>query len=178
MSERGSVDVHRQLMTIELDGDLGIVFRRTFNGPARIVFDAWTKPELVQRWWAPAGLGVSMVSCEADVRVGGAYRYVIKARGNPEMAFSGIYKELTPPTRLVHTQVFEPTASGSNPDDGELVVTVTFEEEAGRTRVTSRAVAPTKEVRDAIVASGMESGARMTWDQLDELVAELDGGRA
>jgi uncharacterized protein YndB with AHSA1/START domain len=103
---------------------------------------------------------------------------VIKARGNPEMAFSGTYTELTPPTRLVHTQVFEPTASGSNPGDGELVVTVTFEEEDGRTHVTSRAVAPTKEVRDAIVASGMETGARITWDQLDELVAALDAGRA
>lgn len=180
MAERGSVhvdDVQKGQMTIELAGDLEIIFRRTFNGPARIVFDAWTKPELVRRWWAPAGLGVSMVSCEADVRVGGAYRYVIKAHGSPEMAFSGIYTELTPPTRLVHTQVFEPTASGSNPDDGELVVTVTFEEMAGRTHVTSRAVAPTKEVRDAIVASGMETGARMTWDQLDEVVVDLDGGR-
>ena len=159
--------------TLELQGDREIVISRTFNGPARIVFDAWTKPELVMRWWAPKGLGVSMISCDADVRVGGQYRYVFRHRTGAALAFSGRYTEVTPPSRLVYTQIFEPTAGGANPVADEVVITVTFEEGDGRTHLVSRSLCPTKEIRDAIIASGMETGMRETMDQLDELVAEL-----
>jgi uncharacterized protein YndB with AHSA1/START domain len=159
--------------TMELKGDREIVIARTFNGPARIVFDAYTNPELVARWWAPASHGVSIVKCEAVVGTGGHYRYVIRARGGHDMAFSGTYTEVTPPSRLVYTQVFEPTAAGAQPDDVPISVTVTFVERDGKTHMVSHTMCPTPELRDTIIASGMESGMRATMDQLDELVASL-----
>jgi uncharacterized protein YndB with AHSA1/START domain len=159
--------------TLELQGDREIVISRTFNGPARIVFDAWTKPDLVMRWWAPKSLGVSMISCDADVRVGGSYRYVFRHRTGAALAFSGRYTEVTPPSRLVYTQIFEPTAGGANAGDDEVVITVTLVERDGKTHLVSRSLCPTKEIRDAIIASGMETGMRETMDQLDDLVAEL-----
>jgi uncharacterized protein YndB with AHSA1/START domain len=159
--------------TLELEGDREIVISRSLNGPARIVFDAWTKPELVMRWWAPKSLGVSMISVDADVRAGGHYRYVFRHRTGAALAFSGRYIEVTSPSRLVYTQIFEPTAGGVNPGDAEVVITVTFEEREGKTHLVSRSVCPTREIRDAIIATGMETGMRETMDQLDELVGSL-----
>jgi uncharacterized protein YndB with AHSA1/START domain len=158
--------------SMELKGDREIVIARTFNGPARIVFDAWTKPELVSRWWAPQSRGVSIVSCDADVGVGGHYRYVLRHAGN-EFAFSGKYTEVTPHSRLVYTQIFEPTASGANPTDAGIIITVTFDEHEGKTHLVSHSLCPSKDVRDSILASGMEHGMRETMDQLDELVSAL-----
>ena len=157
--------------TLELRSDREIVITRTFNGPPRIVFDAWTRPELVQRWWAPGSRGVAQ--CEADVRPGGHYRYVIRLHGGHEFAFSGKYIEVVAPSRLVYTEMFEPTASGAKPDDAGLIVTVTFDEHEGKTHMVSHSLCPSKEVRDQIIASGMEKGMRQTMDQLDELVASL-----
>lgn len=154
--------------SMELQGDREIVVSRMFNGPPNIVFDAYTKPELVRRWWAPKSLGVSMISCDADVRVGGKYRYVIGHRTGEPLAFSGAYVEVTPHSRLVYTQVFEPMAGA-----GEAVVTVTFEERDGKTQLVSTESYPSKEVRDAVIESGMEKGMRETMDQLDELVESL-----
>jgi uncharacterized protein YndB with AHSA1/START domain len=159
--------------TLDLKGDREFVITRAFNGPARIVFDAFTKPELVTRWWAPKSLGVSMVSCDADVHAGGAYRYVFQVREVGRMAFSGTYTEVTRPSRLVYTQVFEPTASGVQPSDQPITVTVTFDERGGKTHVVSHTSCPTREIRDGIIASGMERGMRETMDQLEELVASL-----
>jgi uncharacterized protein YndB with AHSA1/START domain len=170
---QGSEAATMNTTSMTLEGDREILITRAFNGPARIVFDAWTKPELVSRWWAPKGLGVSVVSCDADVRVGGGYRYVIMHRTNTPFAFSGKYLEVSPHSRLVYTQIFEPTASGAPPDDQGITVIVTFDERDGKTYLTSRSVCPTKAVRDAIIASGMEKGMRETMDQLDELVASL-----
>jgi uncharacterized protein YndB with AHSA1/START domain len=159
--------------SMELEGDREIVIARTFNGPARIVFDAWTRPELVRRWWAPKSRRVSMASCEADVRVGGSYRYVLRLDAGKEFAFSGKYREVTPPSRLVYTEIFEPTAAGADPTDEGVLVTVTFDEREGKTHMVSRSLCPSKEVRDSIIASGMEHGMRETMDALDELVASL-----
>ena len=159
--------------TMELQGDREIVIARTFNGPARIVFDAWTRPELVKRWWAPKSRKVSIVSCDAELRAGGQYRYVFRLDSGQVMAFSGTYSEVTPPSRLVHTEIFEPEAAGVKPGEPAVVVTVTFEEEHGRTHVVSRSMCPSKEVCDAIIASGMEHGMRESMDQLDELVGSL-----
>jgi uncharacterized protein YndB with AHSA1/START domain len=125
----------------------------------------------VKRWWAPGSRGVA--ECEADVRPGGWYRYVIRLEGGHEFAFSGRYIEVTPPSRLIYTEVFEPTASGANPDEAGIVVTVTFDELEGKTHMVSHSLCPSKEVRDQIIASGMEKGMRETMDQLDELVASL-----
>jgi uncharacterized protein YndB with AHSA1/START domain len=157
--------------TMELKGDREIVIERTFNGPAHIVFDAWTRPELVARWWAPAGRA-TMVSCEAEVRVGGRYRYHLR-HAHGDFAFSGEYLEVTPPSRVVYTEIYEPTASGTKPGDLAITVTVTFTERGGQTHVVSHSQCPTPEVRDAIIASGMESGMRETMDQLEMLVESL-----
>ena len=158
--------------TLELRGDREIVIGRTFNGPPHIVFDAWTRPELVERWWAPTSRGVAVIACTADVRTGGSYRYHLRhARG--EFAFNGKYLEVTPPVKLVYTQVYEPTASGTMPEDVPVTITVTFTERAGRTHVESHMHCPTAEVRDAIIASGMESGMRETMDLLDSLIESL-----
>jgi uncharacterized protein YndB with AHSA1/START domain len=159
--------------SLELRGDREIVIERTFNAPPRIVFDAWTRPELVRRWWAPKSRHVSLVGCDADIRVGGSYRYVAKLDSGNQFAFSGVYQEVTPYSRLVYTENFEPTASGATGDDAALVVTVTFEERDGRTHVVSHSLCPSKEVRDAIIATGMEHGMRESMDQLDELAATL-----
>jgi uncharacterized protein YndB with AHSA1/START domain len=155
--------------SMSLDGDCTIIISRLFNAPSRIVFRAWTDPGLVKRWWAPLTMGVSMVSCVADVRVGGSYRYVLQNPDGGQIAFSGVYTEIQPNTRLVYSQMFEPMA-----DTGEAVITVTFTDEANRTRMISSERYPSAQVRDMVLASGMEEGMRITMAQLDALVAELD----
>ena len=169
-ASEGSEPIAMNETSLELESDREIVIRRTFNGPARIVFDAWTQPDLVRRWWAPRSRGVSVVGCDASVSVGGGYRYVLRLDRGGEFAFSGRYTEVTPHTRLVYTQVFEPKASGGNAGHEAVVVTVTFDERDGKTHMVSRSLCPSKAVRDAIIASGMEHGMRETMDQLDELV--------
>jgi uncharacterized protein YndB with AHSA1/START domain len=150
---------------LELVSDREIVISRTFQAPARIVFEAWTRADLVKRWWAPRSMGAEMTEVQADVRVGGKFRYVTRAGGGEEFAFSGAYTEVTPPTRLVYTMIFEPAA-----DAGAAVVTVTFDERQGRTRLVSHELYPSAEARAAAIASGMEVGLRETMNQLDELI--------
>jgi uncharacterized protein YndB with AHSA1/START domain len=153
---------------VERTSDRELVVRRTFDAPARIVFDAWTKPELLKRWWAPKSFGVSLFECESDLRVGGTYRYAFgRDPKNPEV-FSGRYLEVSPPSRLVLTQVYERMS-----DAGEAVVTATFEESQGRTCLTLHQLFPGKEALEGALASGMERGMRVTLDQLDELVASM-----
>lgn len=154
--------------SMDLKGDRELVIARTFNGPARIVFDAWTRPELVRRWWAPRSRGVYLVLCDADVRAGGNYRYVLRRDPGEEFGFSGKYTEVTPHSRLVYTQIFEPMREA-----GEVIVTVTFDDLEGKTRLVAHEVYPSREAREGALASGMEDGMRETMDQLDELVASL-----
>jgi uncharacterized protein YndB with AHSA1/START domain len=153
---------------VERTADRELVVTRTFNAPAHIVFDAWTKPELLKRWWAPKSFGVSLFECESDLRVGGTYRYAFgRDPKNPEV-FSGRYLEVNSPSRLVLTQLYERMS-----DAGEAVVTATFEESEGRTRLTLHQLFPSKEALEGALASGMESGMRVTLDQLDALVASM-----
>lgn len=159
------------LTTMNLKSDREIIIARTFDAPARIVFEAWTRPELVKRWWAPKSHGLSIVVCEADVRVGGRYRYVLRTTKDEEIGFSGQYTEVTPHSRLVYTQVFEPMA-----DAGAVTVAVTFEERAGKTHLVSHEIYPSPEAREAALASGMEHGMREAMDQLDALAGALAGG--
>lgn len=166
MSKPFTIDAPVGSTTMALEDDTEIVIARTFRAAPSVVFDAWTKPELVARWWAPKSLGVAMVSCEADVRVGGTYRYVIKPPEQDPVGFSGTYLEITPPTKLVYTHVFEPMAHA-----GGSVVTVLFSPEGAHTRMVSYERYPSKEVRDMVLASGMEHGMRDIMDQLDALVA-------
>jgi uncharacterized protein YndB with AHSA1/START domain len=141
-----------------------LVFTRTVNGPARIVFEAWTKPELFKRWWVPKSCGVSLLSCEMDVRVGGRYRLVFSHEGST-MEFFGRYLEVTPPSRLVWTN--------DEGDDGGAVTTVTFEEKGGKTLLVVHDLYPSKEALDAAIASGATSGMPETLEQLDELLVTL-----
>ena len=145
-----------------------LVIRRVFRARPITVFEAMTKPEYLRRWWAPRSLGVELYECDADVRVGGRYRYVFGKAGEPRMAFSGTYNEVVPGERLVYTQVFEPM-----PQAGEGVITVTFEPHELGTSYVQRELFPTKEVLDGVIASGMEKGMRETLDVLAELVQTL-----
>lgn len=155
--------------SMELTSDKELVITRTFRAPAHIVFDAWTKPEYVKRWWAPASRGVTLVECEADLRPSGEYRYVLGRGDNERFAFFGKYMEITRPTRLVYTQIFEPFP------DAAVIVTVSFEERDGSTKVVSHELYPSAETREMALASGMEDGMRETYEQLDQLVMSLHG---
>lgn len=149
--------------TVERKSERELVVTRTINGPARLVFGAFIKPELLKRWWTPKSMGVFFLSCEADVRVGGRYRFVFGLDGSQPMAFTGKYLEVTPPARLVWTS--------DESEAGESVTTVTFEEKGGKTLVVMREIHPSKEALDDTLASGWELGMRETLDQLDELTA-------
>jgi len=138
---------------------------RTINGPARIVFETFTKPELFKRWWVPESFAQSLLSCELDVRVGGTYRLVFSHGGSEPMAFFGRYVEVTPHSRLVWTN--------DEGDDGGAVTTVTFEEKAGKTLLVFHDLYPSKEALDGAIASGSTGGLSETLDQLDELVVTL-----
>ena len=152
--------------TVERTSERELVTTRTFNAPARIVFDAWTKPELLKRWWAPKSFGVSFLSCEADVRAGGTYRFVFSHPASPTpMEFFGRYLEVTPPSRLVWTN--------DEAGDAGQVTTVTFEEKGGKTLLVMRDLYPSKEALDAAIASGSAGGMPETFEQLDELLVTL-----
>lgn len=155
-------------MKLELQGDREIVITRSFKAPARRVFTAWTRADLVTQWWAPKSRGAVVVSCEADVRVGGRYRYVTRAGNGFEFAFSGEYREVQPHERLVYTTVFEPMA-----DAGASVVTATFDERDGVTLLRLVERYPSPEARAAALESGMELGLPIVMDQLDAVVQSL-----
>jgi uncharacterized protein YndB with AHSA1/START domain len=153
--------------TVERKSERELVVTRTFNGPARILFEAWTKPELFRRWWVPKSVDMSLLSCEMDVRVGGTYRLVFSHSASPEpMAFFGRYNEVIPHSRLVWT----------NDEAGEdgAVTTVTFAERGAETVVVIHDLYPSKEALDAAIASGSTGGFSETLDQLDELLVTLD----
>jgi len=153
--------------TVERTSELELVVTRTFNGPAHIVFEAWTRPELLQRWWAPKSFGISFVSCEADVRTGGTYRFVFShPAAEQPVAFFGRYIEVTPQSRIVWTN--EEAADGP-------ISTVTFEERDGKTLLVLRELYPSKQALDDAIASGSTgtSGAGEQFEQLDELLVTL-----
>src|SRR5690242_10606545 len=149
--------------TVERKSERELVLTRTFNGPARIVFEAWTKPELLKRWWVPKSSGMSLLSCEADVRVGGRYRFELGLDASKSMAFFGRYLEVIPNSRLVWTN--EESDQGS-------VTTVTFEEKGGKTLLVLHELYPSKEALDSAIA-GMPDGMQETFAQLDELLDTL-----
>ncbi|KAA0699286.1 ATPase [Neorhizobium sp. P12A] len=151
---------------VERRSELELVVTRTFNGPVRLVFDAWTKPELFKLWWAPKSIGVPLLSCEMDVRTGGGYRIAFGRDASNSMAFFGKYLEVTPPSRLVWT----------NDESGEgAVTTVTFEEEDGKTLLVLRELYPSKEALDQSFV-GMEDAMPEQFEQLDELLITLGAG--
>ncbi|HVJ55708.1 MAG TPA: SRPBCC family protein [Aliidongia sp.] len=150
--------------TVERKSERELVVARTFNGPARIVFEAWTKPELLKRWWAPKSFGVSFISCEADVIADGTYRFVFRHPDSEQpMEFFGRYIEVTPHARLVWTN--------DEGGEGGAITTVTFEERGEETLVVMHDLYPSKEALDGAIASGSTCGFSETFEQLDELLA-------
>jgi uncharacterized protein YndB with AHSA1/START domain len=152
---------------LTLPSDTEILMTREFNAPKHLVYKAYTTPELVSRWWA--GRRGTVTLAEIDLRVGGSWRYVMTATEGFEVAFHGEFKEIVPDERLVNTEVFE-----GAPEGGEALVTVTFEALDGdRTRIAMLSALPSLQVRDMIVATGMESGAQEGMDILEEIAIEL-----
>ena len=150
--------------TVERKSERDLVVTRTFDGPARIVYDAWTKAEIFRQWWVPKSNGASLLSCEMDVRVGGGYRLVFGHPASKDtMAFFGKYLEVVPAARLVWTN--DESADGA-------VTTVTFEEKAGKTVLVLHERYPSKEALDASI-EGMEGGMPEQFGQLDELLVTL-----
>ena len=153
--------------TVERTSDRELVVTRTVEGPARLVFEAWTRPDLFQRWWAPKSFGVYVVSKEMDIRAGGSYRLLMGHTSLEQpVAFFGRYLEVTPPSRLVWTN--------DEGGEGGSITTVTFEEKDGATRVVVHELYPSKEALDDAVTSGSTSGWGEQFEQLEDLVANLD----
>jgi uncharacterized protein YndB with AHSA1/START domain len=150
--------------TVERKSERELVVTRTFNAPARIVFEAWTKPELFKQWWVPKSMGMFLRTCEMDVRVGGRYRLVFGHDASHPDEFFGRYVEVTPHSRLVWT-------NDEGGEDGP-VTTVTFEERGGKTLVVMQERYPSKEALDA-AGTGAADVTSETFDQLDELLATL-----
>jgi uncharacterized protein YndB with AHSA1/START domain len=155
--------------TMERTSERELVVTRTIDGPAHIVFDAWTDPELMRRWWVPESVPITLLSIEMDVRVGGSYRLVFQVDPTTTMAFFGRYLEVSRPSRLVWT----------NEEGGDAVVTtVTFDEDQGRTRLVVHDLYPSKDALDDAIATESIPGWAEMFDQLDELLLELDAGPA
>ena len=152
--------------SVERQSERELVVTRTFDGPARLVFQAWTTPELIKRWWMPKSFGITFISCEIDARTGGSYRFVFGHPAAKEpMAFFGKYLDVTPPSRLVWTN--------DEGGEGGAITTVTFEEKAGKTLVTMRDLHPSEKALDDTIASGATSGFSESFGQLDEVLVTL-----
>ena len=159
-------DTTKNRTTVEPKSEREIVVTRTFDAPARIVFQAWTTPALFKRWWVPKSMPLALLSYEADIRVGGGYRLVFDVDGTKTMAFFGKYIEVTPHSRIVWT----------NDESGEdgAITTVTLEEKGDKTLMVLHELYRSKEVRDAALASGAYDGMGETFGQLDEVLVTLD----
>jgi uncharacterized protein YndB with AHSA1/START domain len=144
--------------------DREIVMTRVFDAPRHLVFDAFTKPELLKRWFGPRGW--SLVVCETDFRVGGSWRFVLRGPDGSEMGMYGVYREIVPPERTVHTESFDDYP-------GESIVTAVWVENDGKTTLTATVLYPSQEIRDAVINSGMEHGAAESYDKLAEVLAAM-----
>ena len=157
--------------TVTLPTDEQILITREFDAPRHLVFEAWTTPELVKRWWnAKRG---EMTVAEIDLRVGGKWRYAMVTEDGFEVAFHGEYREIVPNEWIVSTETYEGVPEGVSEEDATTVNTATFSEADGRTTVTILVQASSKESRDAIVESGMEAGLQDALDLLEEVAVSL-----
>jgi uncharacterized protein YndB with AHSA1/START domain len=150
---------------VSTPSDTDIRLTRLFDAPRALVFEAMTRPEHIRRWWGQLGEGYSVPVCEVDLRVGGKWRFVNR-HPKGEVAFHGVYREITAPERLVYTELMEPFPDAS-------LVTCVLTEERGKTHMSVTASYPSKQVRDMVLSSGMERGAALSYDRLEELAREL-----
>jgi uncharacterized protein YndB with AHSA1/START domain len=141
--------------------DREIVMTRVFDAPRHLVWEAFTRPELLQRWFGPRGW--SMTVCEVDLKVGGGFRFVLRSPEGKEMGMRGVYREIVPPERSVHMESFDDYP-------GESQVTGMFVEQEGKTTLTATVLYPSQQVRDIVLKSGMEHGAAESYDRLAELL--------
>jgi uncharacterized protein YndB with AHSA1/START domain len=147
--------------------DREIVLTRLFDAPRHLVFEAMSQPEHIKQWWGNLAEGYSVPVCEVDLRVGGRWRFVNRTPKGEMAAFYGVYREIAPPERVVFTEIFEPFP------DAESVVTSVLTEENGKTRLTATCLYPSLEVRDMVLKTGMEKGAALSYDALEEVAARL-----
>lgn len=147
--------------------DREITITRLFDAPRSLVFEAMTKPEHVRKWWGCLDERYSVTGCHIDLRVGGAWRFVGKGPDGQNPVFYGVYREINPPDRLVYTEIYEPFP------EVESVVTQILTEERGKTRITITSLYPSLEVRDMVLKTGMEHGAALSYDKLEEVAHQL-----
>jgi uncharacterized protein YndB with AHSA1/START domain len=156
---------------VTLPSDREIRMTRLFDAPRRLVFEALTRPEHIVRWWGRLGEGYSVPVCEMDARVGGKWRFVTR-HPKGEAGFHGEIREMAAPERIVYTEIYEPFP------DVESVVTAVLAEEGARTRLTVTVLYPSRDVRDAVQSTGMERGAAISYDRLEEVATGLRGAIA
>jgi uncharacterized protein YndB with AHSA1/START domain len=154
-------------LRVTTPSDREIVLTRIFDAPRDLVFDAFSKPELLKRWFGPRGW--SLVVCEVDFKVGGGFRFVLRGPDGREMGMRGVYKEIVPPERSVHMESFDDYP-------GESQVTAVLVEQGGKTTLTATVLYPSQEVRDIVLKSGMEHGAAESYDKLAELLVSAEVG--
>jgi uncharacterized protein YndB with AHSA1/START domain len=162
----GSGTVNSDTFNVTTPSDQEIVLTRLFNAPRQLVWEAMSKPEHVKEWWGRLGEGYSVPVCEIDLRPGGRWRFVNR-HPKGEAAFHGEYREITPPSRIVFTEIFEEFP------DTVSVVTADYTEEGDKTRMTVVVRYPSREVRDGVMASGMARGAGISYDRLEDLLAAM-----
>ena len=150
-------------LKIATPGDREVVMTRVFNAPRQMVFDAFSKPELLLRWFGPRSC--PLVHCEVDLRVGGGFRFILRGPDGRDMGMRGVYREIAAPERTVHVESFDDFP-------GESIVTAVFTESGGQTTLTATVQYESGMVRDAVLGSGMEHGAAESYDRLEELLAQ------
>ena len=153
-------------LKVETRGDREIVMTRVFDAPRELVFKALTTPELLKRWFGPHGW--TLTECEVDLRVGGTWRFLSKGPDGRTMGMRGVYREIVPPERIQYTESFDEWA-----EQGSALITTTLAERDGRTTLTCVSLAPSREVRDAVIRTGMEHGAAETYDRLADTLHSL-----
>lgn len=158
-------------LTVTTPTEREIVLTRVFDAPRRLVFDAWTKPELLRRWYGPHGH--KLVLCEVDLRVGGTWRYVVRAPDGTEMRMHGVYREIVAPERLVNTEANDDCEAQAGSEAS--LVTTNLVERDGRTTLTCTVLYPSQQIRDAVINSRMEYGVAQAYDRLAEALATMAG---
>lgn len=156
-------------LAVSLPSDCEIALTRIFNAPRQVVYRAFSEPQILKRWFGPHGW--TLVTCKIEARVGGSFRFILRAPDGHELGMHGAYRELSPPERSVHTEGFDDFP-------GESVVTSIFTERDGQTTLIATLRYASKEIRDAVVRSGMEQGAAESYDKLAELLATAEDLRA
>jgi len=149
-------------LSVDLPSDREVALTRVFKAPRHLVYEAFSKPEILKRWFGPRGW--SLITCDVDARVGGRFRFVLRAPDGHEIGMRGAYRELSPPARSVHTESFDDFP-------GESQVTSVFTEQDGYTTLVATILYPSREIRDAVIKSGMEHGAAESYDKLEQILA-------